>query len=120
MADEDSTQNPYEARQQARRERFEDLARKAESESQAAFKRSGELAAVIPFGQPILVGHHSEKGDRAYRAKIHRLMDKSCELAAKAKHYEQKAASVGDGGISSDDPEAVVKLAEKLAGLEVL
>jgi prefoldin subunit 5 len=36
----------------------------------------------------------------------------------KAKYYEDKAASVGKAGISSDDPEAIDKLQEKLAKLQ--
>jgi len=36
----------------------------------------------------------------------------------RAEHYEQKAASVGSGGISSDDPEAVRKIKAELAVLE--
>jgi hypothetical protein len=78
------------------------------------------MADVIPFGQPILVGHHSEGRDRRYRARIWRKQDQACELAAKAKHYAEKAASVGTGGISSDDPAAVEKLKGELAKLERL
>jgi DNA repair ATPase RecN len=76
------------------------------------------MASVIPFGQPILIGHHSEKRDRNYRARITSNMNKSCELQKKADYYESKAAGVGTGGISSDDPDAVTKLQKKLANLE--
>jgi hypothetical protein len=72
------------------------------------------MAEVIPFGQPILVGHHSEGRDRRYRAKIERNNRKAYELGKKAEYYAQKAASVGTGGISSDDPEVIVKLQEKI------
>jgi hypothetical protein len=47
-------------------------------------------------------------------------MRKGIEAARKAKELEQRAASVGSGGISSDDPAAVRKLREELAGLESL
>jgi len=110
--------NDYEARQEARRKRYEELARKNEQESHARFERADEMASVIPFGQPILVGHHSEQRDRNYRNRIAVNMDKGCEALDKAKYYEQRAASVGKGGISSDDPDAADKLTDRLAKLE--
>ena len=55
---------------------------------------------------------------RAHYKRVGRLMDKSCAESSKAAYYKRKAAGVGKAGISSDDPEAVVKLKEKLAGME--
>ena len=46
------------------------------------------------MGQPILVGHHSEKGDRRYREKIHNTFGKSFEKKDKAKYYADKAESI--------------------------
>lgn len=112
--------NSYEERQQAKRERFQALADKAAGKSAAAAKQASDMARHIPFGQPILVGHHSEKRDRAYRARIGGTMDKSLYEANKADYYEQKAAKVGSGGISSDDPAAVTKLSAQLAKAEKL
>lgn len=110
--------NSYEEKQEARKQRFLELADKARQESENRCNQAGAMAAVIPFGQPILVGHHSEKRDRNYRAKIDRTFRKSFEAMEKAKHYEEKAASVGMGGISGDDPEAVAKLRAQLESLE--
>lgn len=76
------------------------------------------MAETIPFGQPILVGHHSEGRDRRYRERIHNTFGKAFATMDKADHYEQKAASVGTGGISSDDPDAANKLKEKLKSLK--
>lgn len=106
--------NSYEIKQQERRERLQAAAAKAQRESDARFKRASDMASVIPFGQPILVGHHSEKRDRAYRGRIHANMDKGCELAKQAEALKAKAAAVGSGGISSDDPDAVKKLGAEL------
>lgn len=110
--------NSYEARQEARRERLEGAADKAQARSNAHFQRSHEMASVIPLGQPILVGHHSEGRDRRYRDRIGCLMDKSIDEAGRAVELRQKAASIGEGGISSDDPDAVEKLRDRLAELE--
>lgn len=107
--------NSYEKKQAARRERYEALAAKAEQQSAALYETARQMAEAIPFGQPILVGHHSEGRDRRYRARIHDTFGKSFALQDKAKHYADKAAAVGTGGISSDDPDAIEKLRAELA-----
>lgn len=112
--------NGFEARQQARKERLEAAADRARSESQARFDLAGRMADVIPLGQPILVGHHSEKRDRRYRERIARNMDKGVEASKRADDLGRRAASVGSGGVSSDDPDAVVKLRAQLQECERL
>lgn len=110
--------NRYEERQEQRKERYAALAGKANAKSTALANRSSQMAECIPFGQPILVGHHSEKRDRNFRAKIHSTMGQAVQEQKKADYYEQKAQSVGKGGISSDDPSAIEKLESKLKGLQ--
>ncbi|MEJ7139487.1 DUF3560 domain-containing protein [Amphibiibacter pelophylacis] len=117
-ADEPRELNAYEARIEARRERYEARASKAQDESRALYGRARSMAEVIPFGQPILVGHHSETRDRNYRNRIHNTFGKAFAAQDKAAHYAQKAASVGTGGISSDDPDAIKKLRAELASAE--
>ena len=112
--------NDYEARQAARRERYASLADKMQTASAMHYSASRRAVEHIPLGQPILVGHHSERGHRATLARAHRAMDRSCEAASKAEHYAQRAASVGSGGISSDDPAALVKLRAEHAQAERL
>jgi len=106
--------NHYEAKQAARRARFEELAGQAETQSTMTYTRARTMASAIPFGQPILVGHHSEGRDRNFRAKIHNTFGKAFVLQEKAAHYQQRAAGVGTGGISSDDPAAIAKLRDQL------
>ena len=110
--------NRYEERQQNRLDRYEALADKAISNSTTLATRSNQMAECIPFGQPILVGHHSEKRDRNFRYKIHSIMGKSVQEMKKAEYYQNKADSVGKGGISSDDPNAIEKLKSKLEKLQ--
>lgn len=105
----------YSDRIAAKRQRFEELAEKASDESMALHARARQMADGIPFGQPILVGHHSEGRDRRYRARISDTFGRAFAAQGKAEHYTQKAAAVGTGGISSDDPEAVEKLRAQLA-----
>lgn len=110
--------NKYEQKQADRRERLMDRAESAAQESNAVAETARKRLEAIPFGQPILIGHHSERRDRNYRAGIGRLHEKAFALSNKAEHYERKAASVGTGGISSDDPDALVKLRAELADCE--
>lgn len=112
--------NAYELKIHAKRERFEALAVSASAASNSAHAQAVKMASVIPFGQPVLVGHHSERSDRGYRSKIHTAFGKAFALDDKAAHYAQKAASVGTGGISSDDPDAINKLQSEVDALEVL
>lgn len=58
-----------------RRERLErklelrrEWAEKREAKAAAAFQASHDMVSVIPMGQPILIGHHSENGHRALLA----------------------------------------------------
>lgn len=99
--------------------RYSELATKAKEQSKAAYERSNSAVAGIPFGQPILVGHHSEGAHRAALKRCHNAMDKFVELKDKSEHYENKAeATLNNNAISSDDPAAIKKLQEKLEKLE--
>ena len=109
----------YQQRREARIERYQQRAAQAKVTAESTFHHALKMADHIPLGQPILVGHHSEGRHRRHLAKIDNAMRKSCELDSKAKHYAGKAwAAEHSGAISSDDPEAVVKLKEKLADLK--
>ena len=111
--------NPYEAKKAARLDRMRDRASRLKTESAAHEASARNIASHIPFGQPILVGHHSEKRHRRDLERIHRGFGKSHELAREAEALEQRAdRSERVGAISSDDPEAIEKLREKLAGVE--
>ena len=108
----------YEERQQARKERYEARAEKLRAEAQSLNRQASEMADAIPLGQPILVGHYSEKRDRRYRGRIHGTFGRAYANEQKADYCEAKANAVGSGGISSDDPKALEKLHAKLAELK--
>jgi len=96
-------------------------AAKNAQESERLYTSASEMASVIPMGQPILVGHHSEKADRRYREKIHKKMGSSVEKQRKAAYYAEKAETIASNdAIFSDDPEALTKLKEKHAALTKL
>ena len=79
-------------------------ARKHGGISKERFDRTWKSLKTIPLGQPILVGHHSEKGHRAHLRRI----DKGFEIARRetaisekygerAKRYERKARGESPG-----------------------
>lgn len=110
--------NKYQEKQQLRAERYAELAEKNKARSEAAYASSRAIADMIPFGQPILVGHHSEARSRRDANRIHNYMSKSVELQNKAEYYENKVRSIQNNhAISSDDPEAIQKLKAKLQEL---
>ena len=111
--------NYYEEKQARKLERFQELAEKNNRLSDDSYNRSKKLGEMIPFGQPILIGHHSEKGHRRHIEKINNEMRKSIEAEDKANYYENKAENIQNSNvISSDNPEAVNLLKIKLIKLE--
>lgn len=108
----------YQSRVDGRRDRLEQRADKAEKLSNSHYERSKSISDMIPFGQPILVGHHSEKRARRDADRIFSEMGKSVEQSDKAKKLKRRADSVGSAGIASDDPEAIAKLEKKLINLK--
>ncbi|WP_130857948.1 DUF3560 domain-containing protein [Olivibacter jilunii] len=109
----------FEQRRQRRIENAQKQAIKNEKEAESLYNQASEISKAIPFGQPILIGHHSEKSDRNYRQKIHNKFGKSFEKMDKARYYEEKAQIIENNtAIYSDDPEAINKLQEKLKSLE--
>jgi len=109
----------YQQKVERRLERLQASAARARDESAAGWKRGSEMAERIPFGQPILVGHHSEKRDRNYRARIDGTFRRAYERGKEAEVKERRAqAAAANAAVSSDDPAAILKLRDRVAGLE--
>lgn len=108
----------FEEKRENRVARFERLAQKFSQESESRYKRFHDLLSVIPMGQPILVGHHSERGHRALLNKADNAMRASVEADKKSAYYADRAeAAETNNAISSDDPQAIEKLQAKLDAL---
>lgn len=111
--------NEYERKKQARIDRYRERAGQARAESSTLSRQASDMLSAIPPGQPLLVDHYSYKSDKRYREKIGRKMDQSIAAGEKAEYYEQKArAAEQNTAISSDDPEALQKLTDKLTRLK--
>ena len=73
----------------------------------------------LHHGQPILVGHYSEKKHRRLIDRAHSDIRKSIEEDDKSKYYADKAETVENNkAIYNDDPNAIEKLKDKLQYLE--
>lgn len=98
-------------------EKREEWAEKAHERASEEFETASDLIKDLPAGQPILVGHHSEKAHRRLLERSGSHMDKGCEQYKLAKYHEDKAQWLArqlENTIFSDDPDAVERLQEKL------
>lgn len=100
--------NSYDEHLQNRKEKYLSKSNKLKENSNKAFEVFDKKMKAIPMGQPI----HGVK-DKNYREKAWDKLGKSVELSHKADYYKNKANSVGTAGISSDDKNAIAKLADK-------
>ena len=102
-------------------EKREEWAAAREKKASEAFRKVESIASHIPMGQPILVGHHSEKRHRAEISRMHNGMDQAVESSNMAKHHNAKADGIQkmlDNSIFADDKDAVERLQERIEGLE--
>ncbi|GGH59674.1 hypothetical protein HNQ91_000682 [Filimonas zeae] len=109
----------YHERKQNRIDYAQNQAEKNIANSEKLCEKSHDMLQVIPPGQPILVGHHSEKAHRSLLARSDNAMRASVAADDKAKYYKEKAKAIIDNkAISSDNPDALPLLREKLEKLE--
>lgn len=74
-------------------------------QGEASIGRAREIGSHIPFGQPILVGHHSEGRHRRDLARINRGYDKGYEALSEATEAQRKAeASRADQSYKATGP----------------
>lgn len=79
-------------RQEQRAERFEEYADNRQADAHSAKAAVDAIADGIPFGQPILVGHHSERHARRDAEKIENGMRRAVKMWETARYWEQRAA----------------------------
>lgn len=108
----------YTKRRENRADRLRYKAAKLAGEATAIHQRTHQMAEIMN-GQPILVGHHSEKRHRRQFEKMWAMDSRAYHMSQQAERYTHQAAASDDNrAISSDDPAALIKLREKLAILE--
>jgi hypothetical protein len=93
-------------------ERAEHLHGKAErraAASEAAYRGAKQIMDGIPSGQPILVGHHSERRHRRDLDKIDRGFRKSFELSKEAEDAQRRAELAENHMRYREDPYAMAR-----------
>ena len=111
----------YRERRERRAERLREWAAKRTAKSTAAFSGARRLADAIPFGQPILVGYHSERRARRDAERIRSGIGQGIEHQRKAAEMSSRADEIerqADRAIYSDDANAVEALEARIADLE--
>lgn len=79
-------------RAEERAERFEDYSERRAEDAERAKSAVDQIADGIPFGQPILVGHHSERRARKDAEKIQNGMRKAVQMWQTSQYWESRAA----------------------------
>src|SRR3990167_6379587 len=113
----------YREQKEARVAKREEWAAARERDAAQHFKAAdpSEAATGIPFGQPILVGHHSEGRHRRALARLDAHMSRACESTKMAERHLSVAAGISDQldrSIYSDDHNATEALRERIAERE--
>jgi len=108
-------------KREAKAERYREWADGREAQAKAAQRAAQQVADGIPFGQPILVGHHSEKRHRRDIARIDSGMRATVEHGEKADSMRSRAENIERAtahAIFDDDPDARERLTAKITRLE--
>ena len=80
-------------RAEERAGRFSDYSGNAAKRSDAAYNASHEATKHIPMGQPILIGHYSEKAHRAALKRSDNAMRRSVDEKEKSDYWSDRASA---------------------------
>ncbi|MGV6989209.1 DUF3560 domain-containing protein [Testudinibacter sp. P80/BLE/0925] len=105
------------ARAQARAERYQSYAANANKRSEQHWQAAQEGSDFLSLGEPIKIGHHSEKKHRALIERNARRMDNAVAEMDKAKSYDHKITywEAMAGKIDLSMPESLDYFAFELA-----
>lgn len=102
-------------RAEERSERFETYSENRLKDAHNAKAAVAAIADNIPLGQPILVGHHSEKHARKHAEKIENGMRKAVKMWETSKYWEQRASGALRHAKYKERPEV---RARRIKGIE--
>ena len=101
--------------------RYEELAEKNAAKAITLDDERRRLQDVIPLGQPILIGHHSEGKHRRHIKRIDSKMQQAIAADEKADYYKNKVQNANDDSVfTSDAPDWKEKLQAQVDNLESL
>lgn len=96
-------------RAEQRADRFEDYSEKRADDAERARDYVASIADNIPLGQPILVGHHSERHARRDAAKIENGMRRAVQMWETSKYWTDRAAGAIRHAKYKERPDARVR-----------
>ncbi|MGW5401976.1 DUF3560 domain-containing protein [Streptomyces sp. NPDC003952] len=103
-----------EEKAEGRAERFGGYADNAARNSEAAWKSSHEISERFAYGQPILIGHHSEGRARRDHARMDNAMRKSIGERDRAEHWTGRAQAAANYERFKKDPGRMLRRLDKL------
>lgn len=118
---EEPQRRTYRERREAKAARLREWAGKREVKAEAAYNGARQTADLIPLGQPVLLGHHSQRRHQRDLERIDAGYRRSFEHARKAEEMSRKAANIEAAAahaIYSDDADAIERLEERIGELE--
>jgi phospholipid N-methyltransferase len=103
------------ARAEERAERFEDHSDKRADDAHRAKATVDAIADNIPLGQPILVGHHSERHARKHAEQIENGMRRAVQMWATSRYWLERAQGAIQHAKYKERPDV---RARRIKGLE--
>jgi hypothetical protein len=94
--------------------RYDGYSENAEARAEVRSKAAHEIGSFIPMGQPILVGHHSEKRHRRDLRRIDSNIRSSIEESKKADYFEHQSTHLEqDARRIKEDPSYIMNRIEE-------
>jgi phospholipid N-methyltransferase len=103
-----------EERAEQRAERFGEYSDKRAGDSAAASAEVRRITSGIPLGQPILIGHHSERHARKDAERIERAMGKAVKMWETAEYWDQRAKGALRDALYKERPDVRARRIKRL------
>lgn len=103
-----------EERAAERASRFETYSEKRAADSERYANNADNLSQAFAGGQPILVGHHSEKGARRLAAKIENSMRASIKYYEQSEYWTSRSSGVLRAASRRERPDVRIRRIKKL------
>lgn len=91
-------------RAQMKADRLDAIAEKRAAQASAFSRAADDLSRAFEFGQPILVGHHSERKARKTQERMHSAMDKASKAHQAIGYWHYRAEGVEAHANHKNDP----------------
>ncbi|MFD6941071.1 ParB/RepB/Spo0J family partition protein [Streptomyces goshikiensis] len=101
-------------RAEDRAERFENRADRAAASSDARHQAARDIMRHIPFGQPILVGHHSQRRAERDAERIDGHMRASIDEGKRAEYWASRSRSAEQYAEHRNNPQVTLRRLERL------